>query len=360
MAMPDVNLARIVFLICTISFMAACTDGSGVGNKQQVAQIQWLIPENEIIDGGPGPDGIPSLDVPQFESVQTITSVDADDLLIVVQHEGQTWAYPHDIMNWHEIVNHSPADNPYTVSYCPLTGSAVAWQGDATSFDPTFGTSGLLYNSNLILFDRASRSWWSQMLQQAVAGRRIGELPTTIQVVEMPLSTLQQMYPDANVLNRITGHSRDYDISPYGDYTTSNSLLFPVSNDDRRLHRKERVMGVRVGGLTKAYQIAGFGASTQAINEQLATTSFVVVGNTALNFSAVFNRELPDGTILAFTPIQDDLPNVMTDSEGNVWDIFGSAVSGPRVGTQLGSTNSYTAMWFAWAAFFETSEIHFN
>jgi hypothetical protein len=99
---------------------------------------------------------------------------------------------------------------------------------------------------------------------------------------------------------------------------------------------------------------------TQVINDQIGTLSYVAVGNSDLNFAAIYNRELADGTILAFTPVQGDLPNVMSDDEGNVWDIFGTAVSGLRAGEQLGKTNSYTAFWFAWAAFFPDSEIYFN
>jgi hypothetical protein len=264
-------------------------------------------------------------------------------------------------MDWHEIVNDSQSGQPFTVSYCPLTGSTLAREGDASHDDPTFGTSGLLYNSNLILYDRQTESYWSQMLQLAVNGPRIGQAPVKIQVVETRFSTLQQMYPDAMVMTRDTGFSRNYDFFPYDNYRTSNGLLFPADNDDdNRLHRKERVLGVLAGTGNKVYQVGGFGSQTQAINDQLSITPTVVVGNTDLDFAVAYDRELADGTILTFEPLQNELPNVMTDDEGNVWDIFGTATSGPRAGQQLDTTESYIVMWFAWTAFYVNAAIHFN
>jgi len=198
------------------------------------------------------------------------------------------------------------------------------------------------------------------MLQLAVSGPRIREQPEIIQVIETTFATLMIMYPDAVVMTRNTGFSRNYNQYPYGDYLTSSGLFFDVSKRDSRLHPKTRTIGIYEGSSSKVYQLAGFGAATLAINEQFNNQSIVVIGNTALNYAAIYSRQLSDGTILTFSPIQDDLPNVMSDTEGNVWDIFGTAVSGPRTGEQLGATRSYTAMWFAWASHFDNVEIHFN
>jgi hypothetical protein len=174
------------------------------------------------------------------------------------------------------------------------------------------------------------------------------------------------MYPDAVVMNRNTGYSRDYGDYPYDDYRENAGVFFPVSHVDNRMHPKTRVIGIRAGSgadvesPTKVYQLGAFGSATQAINDQFEDQSIVVVGNTDLDFAVIYNRELADGTILTFTPIENDLPNIMSDNEGNVWDAFGSAVSGPRAGTQLAMTKSYTAFWFAWVAHFTNAEIYFN
>ena len=349
---------RAVFSVLAALLITSCGGGGGGGNPDDA--FVWLIPSAEIFDGGPGQDGIPAIEEPHFEAALAITSVAADTLVVVLRFGGEIKAYPHDIMNWHEIVDDGPNDDPFAMSYCPLTGSAVAWRADANVFRRTFGVSGLLYNSNLILYDRTTGSRWSQMLQKSVWGERAGEEPERIQVLEMPFSTLQQMYPDAQVMTRQTGWNRDYDDYPYGLYLSHNFLLFPVSVEDHRLHLKTRVIGIQSSTSSRAYQLDGFGDLTQAINDQFEDQSIVVVGDTAQDFAAIYSRVLSDGTILNFSPIQGDLPNVMSDDEGNVWDIFGTAASGPRAGEQLDMTRSYTAMWFAWAAFFQDAEIYFN
>jgi len=357
------RIYAIIFSFVSLFVVSACGGGGGGGGggDNGVTISEWLVPRNEVVDGGPGVDGIPPLQNPNYETAMTINTVLPDDLVVAVRHAGQIWVYPHDIMDWHEIVNDGPASSPFIMSYCPLTGSAAAWNGTATDSDPSYGGSGLLFNSNLILYDRRTTSLWSQMMQTSIHGLRIRERPTNIQVIETKFSTLQQMYPDATVLTRDTGHNRDYDRYPYNDYKTSSDLLFPANNNDNRLHRKERVMGVLVAGSTsKVYQLNGFGSLTDTINDQVGDLSVVVVGNTDLNFAATYDRELSDGTILTFSPVQNDLPNVMTDGEGNVWDIFGKAVSGPRTGEQLSLTSSLTAYWFAWTAFNPNAQIYFN
>ena len=198
------------------------------------------------------------------------------------------------------------------------------------------------------------------MLQLAVNGPRISEVAENIQVIETNFATLKAMYPDALVMTRATGHSRPYGIYPYGDYKEAEGFLFRVAREDGRLHPKQRVLGIHDSNEVKVYQMDSFGASTQTINDQFLDQPIVVVGNSADNYAAIYSRELADGTILSMSPLQDDLPNVMTDTEGNVWDVFGTAVSGPRAGAQLESMNSYIAMWFGWAAHFSNIEIYFN
>jgi hypothetical protein len=168
------------------------------------------------------------------------------------------------------------------------------------------------------------------------------------------------------VLSRATGFIRDYADYPYDDYRENAGLFYPVTNSDNRMHPKTRVIGVRTGvGVddteeTKVYQLGGFGSNTQVINDQVGEISVVVVGNTELDIAVIYDRRLEDGTILNFEPTEPGSATVMQDDEGNRWDVFGTAVSGPRAGEQLAATNSYTAYWFAWVAHFPGAFIHFN
>jgi hypothetical protein len=361
------KITNLLFLFIVATLIIACGGGSKRDKTPAFPReaSEWLIPADQIIDGGPGPDGIPAIENPQFVNATSASHVGDSDIAIAVRHGGEVRIYPHDIMDWHEIVNDESADGPFTTSYCPLTGSAVTWQGELSHADPSFGVSGLLFNSNLLLYDRQTDSIWSQMYEISVSGSRSGEVAARMQVIEASFSTLRSMFPDARVMTRDTGFNRDYGVYPYGNYKEVSGLLFPVGNVDQRLHPKTRVIGIRsASGLdstaSKVYQLDGFGSPTMTINEEFEGQSIVVVGNSDLDFAAIYSRELSDGTILNFSPLDDDLPNVMSDDEGNTWDVFGTAVSGLRAGEQLAMTESYTAFWFAWVAFFPEAAIHFN
>lgn len=322
-----------------------------------------IVDEDFVFDAGPGPDGIPPLEGPLFTQDLDGAGLAADELVIGVKHGGDIRAYPHKILNWHEVVNDqfTPHGTPErgTLSYCPLTGSAVLWKAFLESTDPTFGTSGLVFNANLIMYDRETRSFWSQMLEQSIFGDEIKRIPDRLQVVETTWQTWRAMYPGTTLLSENTGFSRDYDEYPYGNYREDESLLYPVQNmDDNRLHRKERVLGINVGTTSRVYPIEGFAAGVEVINDNVGGMPVVVAGSSGHNLGVVYNRELEDCTVLTFQAVQNQLPVVMRDNEGNEWDVFGVAVNGPRAGQQLQKTNSYIAFWFAWTAFFAGTEIH--
>ena len=322
-----------------------------------------IIPVNEIFDGGPGPDGIPSIDAPVFTQDFSTTNTKPSDLVVGVKFGNDSRAYPHHIIWWHEVVNdlflRDGAQDFFTLNYCPLTGSAMLWKPASQDANKTFGTSGFLYNSNLIMYDRETESFWSQMLEQAVSGPQILKIPERRQVVETTWETWQAMYPETSLLIENTGFTRPYLLYPYGSYRSDESLLFPANNsNDNRLGRKERVLGINVGDSSKVYPINNFSAQIEVINDSINDMQVVVAGSSELNFGVVYNRELLDCTVLEFEAVQDQLPVIMRDNEGNEWDVFGTALSGERTGQTLQKTNSYIAYWFAWTAFFENAQIH--
>ncbi|MFO7923591.1 MAG: DUF3179 domain-containing protein, partial [Bacteroidales bacterium] len=204
----------------------------------------WLVPDNEIFDGGPGKDGIPALNDPQFTDPHEAAYLSDDDLVLGFVQDGIARAYPHNILDWHEIVNDSYNDMQMAVIYCPLTGTGVGWDREINGNITTFGVSGLLYNSNIIPYDRETDSNWSQMLLKAVNGPLKGTPAETFNLIETRWDTWISMYPETRVLSEQTGHNRNYSRYPYGDYKTNNTLVFPVNNEDDRLHRKERVLGI--------------------------------------------------------------------------------------------------------------------
>ena len=323
---------------------------------------EFAVDPNKIFDGGPGPDGIAPLEAPVFTQNFNVFSVAPGELVVGIKIGDEVRAYPHVILDWHEIVNDQfvidGQNQRVTLSYCPLTGSAMLWQAFMEPVDQTFGTSGFLYQSNLVLYDRDTRSLWSQMLEQAISGPQLLAIPDKLQVVETTWATWLQMYPETLLMTDQTGFASPYGTYPYGTFKTDNSLLFPVDNAfDGRLHRKTRVLGINVGTASKVYPIDTFSGSVEVLNDRVGSMDVIAVGSARQNFAVVFNRELEDCTTLDFTAVQNRLPVVMVDNEGTEWDVFGNAVSGPRSGTSLQKTNSYIAYWYAWTAFFPNADI---
>jgi hypothetical protein len=166
--------------------------------------------------------------------------------------------YPHKVLDWHEIVNDESRGDKIVVSYCPLTGTASIWNRSIENATYTFGVSGLLHNSNLILFDRETDSNWSQMKQLAVNGDQISKVPEIIPYFEMTWEAAQKLSGELYILSDNTGTGRNYDDYPYGDYRDSERINFPVNVTDNRVSPKERVLGILINDSVKVYRFGDF------------------------------------------------------------------------------------------------------
>jgi len=311
-----------------------------------------------VFDGGPGRDGIPSVDSPQFTNVNNASYLLDNDLVIGIKIGGIIRAYPHPILDWHEIVNDDINGQKTAITYCPLTGSAIAWKRQGLVSNSTFGVSGLLYNSNLIPYDRGSSSNWSQMKLQCVNGSLIGEEIETSKIIETTYKTWREIYPGSQLLSTNTGFGRQYGNYPYGGYRTNDDLLFPVSGEDGRLQKKTRVLGLIAGGTTMVFSISSFDDSVTIKNVSFGGEDYVIIGSSTKNFAAAYKKKLADGTVLEFSVVENELPIVMVDDESNKWDIFGEVVEGPRAGESLDQAKAFISYWFAWAAFYPNALIY--
>ncbi len=323
---------------------------------------EWLIPTDEIFDGGPGKDGIPALEYPNFLDPDLTTSyIQSEDLILGAEIGNRVKGYPHTILDWHEIINDSLGGTEFAVTYCPLTGTGIGWNRVVDGQLTTFGVSGLLYNTNLIPYDRRTNSYWSQMRNDCVSGDLISNKADLVHLVEVPWSTWSEMFPDVQVVSKSNGYSRDYGSYPYGDYKTNQDrLLFPLSPDDVRLPRKERVLGVVVNNQAKVYQFGHFASQTyNTLQDQFQGQEIVILGSQEKNVLVAYNRRMPDGTLLEFSPINDEDPiTLMQDQEGNKYNIFGRIVEGPRMGQRLGTLDSYIGYWLSWGAFYQNAMIY--
>ena len=319
---------------------------------------EWLIPNNAVFDGGPGKDGIPALTDPSTAPIGAVNLnyLADDDLVLVFKDGDEITAYPHRILDWHEIANDKVGETELAVIYCPLTGTGLGWGRTLNGETTTFGVSGLLYETNIMPFDRLTDSYWNQMFNQCVNGELLGEVPKFFNTVQMSFGALATLYPSAKVLTTSTGFSRDYARYPYGSYLTNAQTLFPVERFDETIHPKEFVRGVVVGEASAAFRFPDAGRSLQVVS--VGGSEIVVVADKDKDFIVSFMKGEIDDTALTFELVADSGSEaIMLDQLGNEWNLFGEAISGPNQGAKLQIPYSYMGFWFAWANFYPNIDL---
>lgn len=213
------------------------------------------VPVDEIHRGGPPPDGIPAIDEPNFTAASEVDYLEPGDTVIGFSHGGVERAYPLRILVWHEIVNDTVSGRPVAVVYCPLCGTATVFDRSIDGKEVRFGVSGLLYNSDVLMFDRGTKSLWSQLGMEAVSGSLAGTPLTWLPSSQMAWKAWKERHPDGEVLNTRTGFNRDYRNLPYQGYEDSPRTMFPYQQNRDELNPKTWVAGVLVDGMAKAYPV---------------------------------------------------------------------------------------------------------
>ena len=229
-----------------------------------------LIPTAEILHGGPSRDGIPAINQPKFITAKRASFLKSSNRVLALHRNGISKAYPIAIMNWHEIVNDKLGEEAIVVTFCPLCGTGIAFSSITNNQHHIFGVSGLLYNSDVLLYDRETESLWSQLLTKAVTGPQKGSKLKLIPLEHTTWGDWRQRHPETLVLSTNTGFSRDYDRDPYSGYIDSRGIYFPVSHKDPRYHPKERVIGLEINGQFKAYPFAELSKTSGEITDTLA------------------------------------------------------------------------------------------
>ena len=374
------------------------------------------IPLEQVLSGGPPPQGIPALGFsgdwreaapasadPAFVSQEEAAAwLEPQEPVVILSLPDEAKIYPLQILTWHEIVNDALGGRPVAVTFCPLCNSALAFDrriplseealarvqalnpdAEVTGLEPafidaytaqvgdaaireglevTFGVSGLLYNSNLLMFDSETSTLWSQILGEG----NIGTLTDT-ELLRLPAQIVsfeqaRTAFPDALVLSQDTSYSRSYGQNPYVGYDAVGSPAFLFQGvTDGRLTPKERVVSVVQGEETVAYPFVVL-EQERVINDELngvpltvfwqeGTASALDSSNIAqgqdVGAVGVFNRRVGDRELTFGW--QD---GAFTDAETNsTWNLLGEAVSGELEGEQLSPVVHDNTLWFAWAAF---------
>ncbi len=311
----------------------------------------FSIPSDQVVGGGVGKDGIPSIDNPQFITVGQVDFLTDDELVLGIKIGDEVKLFPHRIMDKHEVANDEISGYPVTVTFCPLTGTGIIWPRPP---DTTYGVSGFLYNSNLIAYDRKTDSYFSQMFSIGITGPNMCKSTGHIQAIETTWETWKTWFPESQILSTQTGFIRNYESLPYSKTQQETSLPdFPVNNVDERLPNYRRVFGIVISNQAKVFDINDFSEKGKLISDFFNGRPLVVVGNSKQNFVVAFYPQLNGSKVT----MQFEDGN-LTDDTGNLYNIFGEVVEGPDTGARLESPPYYTGYWFAWAAFYPELELY--
>ena len=322
------------------------------------------IDTNELLSGGPPRDGIPSIDNPQFDSQEKAALwLAPNEPVIALEINGDARAYPLQILTWHEIVNDTVGDVPVIVTFCPLCNSALVFDRRFEDQVFEFGTSGLLRNSDLVMYDRTTETLWQQFTGEGIVGELAGAQIEFLPSQLVSFNDFQKAFPDGVVLSQNTGFNRAYGRNPYAGYDTIDQPFLFDGELDGRLPAMARVVTISLDdtGVDIAYPLeilAELGVINDAQEGQDLAVFHQPGTSTALGAeliaigadvgaTGVFDPNL-DGQKLTFNKEGD---NIVDAETGSTWNVLGQAVDGPLAGTSLTPVVHGDHFWFSWAAF---------
>jgi hypothetical protein len=309
-------------------------------------------------------DRIPAIDAPSYVSIGEADAwLGSQEPVILVEIEGQARAYPLQILTWHEIVNDTLSEVPIAVTFCPLCNTAIGFERRVGDQLLSFGTTGRLRFSNLIMYDRQTESWWQQATGEAIVGQYTGHVLRALPASIIGWETYKASYPEGDVLSRDTGHSRPYGENPYPGYDDVNQppFLYDGPPTPGELLPMARVATIDLDGEAVAYPYEVL-EEVRVINDVVGKTPVIVMWEpgtaSALDTNIIaegrdvgavntFSREL-EGRVLTF---HLDKERVIDQETGSTWNVFGEAVDGPLQGSELDPVVHINHFWFSWAAF---------
>lgn len=348
-------------LLVSVPLLLGCE-----GEPTGFDRLDCTVTREAIFDVGVARDGIPALTTPEVVPGGEGSFLDDDDRVLGLVVNGEARAYPFTVLWWHEVVNDTLGGQPVLVTYCPLTGSGIAFNPMVDGELRSFGVSGLLYRTNLTMFDRRTESLWNQMALAGICGLDRGKALALLPVVETTWRHWQQLHPQTSIITQNTDFDRPYGVYPYGSYDEPfDPFIAFVTRADRAKIRddrppKELVLGVFEGPRVTTYPfgvLSSLGAAA-AVNDTVGDVAVLITYVAEDQTARAFDRTV-DGETLTFR-VAGTAPLTLEDAEtGTRWDATGDAVSGRLVGRRLTPlADAYVAFWFAWNIYFDEVELY--
>lgn len=353
---------RRILLIGAVAVAVATigTIGYGFLTDQQTSPPATSLNESSLLEGVDldkleqdlPRDAIPPLDFPKYDDPEDAFPNDSD-LVLGVEINGDARAYPLKIMNFHEIVNEEIGREPVVVTYCPLCRSGLVFSRETQNGTLTFGNTGALYESAMVMYDRETESLWWQVPGLAIKGPLRGSTLELLPSMVTEWGEWKELHPDTLVLSEETGHDRPYHVDAFLAYDedVESTPRFPHSEPDPRLPPKTKVVGLSIGGEAKAYPITG--SAITVVNDEVGGVNVAVFIDPESEAAAVHTREV-DGEVLTFTTSEGRFVDEETKS---TWSIEGEAVDGELSGIQLKRLESWHSYWFAWTSAFPDTDL---
>jgi hypothetical protein len=326
------------------------------------------IDYEELLSGGPKRDGIPPIDKPKFIKVNEAKKWIGDkEPVIFVKVNDKVKIYPIQVLMWHEIVNDTLDNKKISVTFCPLCNSAIVFNRVLNDIEYDFGTSGLLRNSDLVMYDRQTESLWQQFTGEGIVGEMVEKqlkfLPSSL----IGFKEVYENYPNAQVLSKNTGYNRDYGRNPYSGYDDINQTPFLFRQEsDSRLKPMQKVLTLSLNGVDKAYTYDAL-QKTKVYNDiKLGLVLFHKKGTNAALDRSQIRYSKDDGAYTVYSNTLDgkkldffyDKGKFIDRSTNSVWNIFGIAISGKLKGKELKPIIHADHFWFSWAVFKPKTLIH--
>ena len=377
--MPFTPRSLLMFLLCLpllvpIAHADSCAPSNLSVRNWSTDFCNANVDFHEILVGNPVKDGIPAVTDPRMESIADARAWLVDrSPVIALEIDGDARAYPLAVLMWHEIANDTVAGSPVTVTFCPLCNSSISFDRRVDEAVLDFGVSGMLRNSDLIMYDRQTESWWQQFTGEGLAGEYASVLLDIVPSQVIGFGVFAERYPDGLVMSRDTGFGRSYGMNPYRGYDSNpgRPFLFRGEIDARLPLPVEHVLAAHVDGIAVAYPFPAL-REHGVINDVVGETPVVAfyqggvatamgdgVIDTARDIgTAALYKATWDGEALSFALNEDG--GFIDEQTGSRWNAFGEAVEGELVGAQLQWINAFPHFWFAWAAFYPETRLWGN
>lgn len=366
-------LNMIFIMICVASFVFGQSGTEGI-NK---AYPDWKtnfekksINLEELISGGPPKDGIPAIFFPKFEEFGSASEwLNDREPVISVDINNEAKAYPLSILIWHEIANDTVGGIPVLVSFCPLCYSALVFNRRISGMAPFFGVSGLLRNSDMVMYDDVTESFWQQFTGEAIVGEMTGKTLELIPTQIISYKQFKDAYPLGTVLSKDTGFDRKYGKNPYVGYDDIDQSPFLYKGEkDNRLPPNEKVIAIKVEGIIKAYPYS-ITWQKRVIHDNVNDMPLVVFhseGAASALDESVIAESKDVGSTGVFSPIVDNQNLTFTYKDGyffddktnSAWDITGKCIAGKFNGKRLERIKHGDYFAFAWFAFRPETEVY--